>query len=103
LEAGESAMDAARREVAEEAGLADLHFDWGEVYIDTGPYGHGKVARYFLARSDDTAVTLGISPEIGRPEHNEFRWVDHEGALALAAARVREVIQWAAGLLDPVQ
>jgi bis(5'-nucleosidyl)-tetraphosphatase len=100
VEDGESPLAAARREVAEETGILDLHFDWGEVHIDTGPYAHRKIARYYVARTDSAAVTLGISPEIGRPEHNEFRWVDRSGALTLAAPRVRDVIVWASALID---
>jgi 8-oxo-dGTP pyrophosphatase MutT (NUDIX family) len=100
VERDESPLDAARREVIEETGLDDLAFDWGEEHIDTGPYARGKIARYYLARTPSTAVELRINPELGYPEHNEFRWVDREAALALASPRVRDVIVWASALLE---
>ena len=33
--------------------------------------------------------------ELGRPEHNEYRWVDFEGALKLVSPRVEPVLEWA--------
>jgi 8-oxo-dGTP pyrophosphatase MutT (NUDIX family) len=48
-EAGEEPMQAAIREVAEETGITELSFDWGDRFFETGPYSRGKVARYFIA------------------------------------------------------
>jgi 8-oxo-dGTP pyrophosphatase MutT (NUDIX family) len=98
--AGESPLDAAIREVAEETGLGGLAFDWGEEHIDTGPYARGKIARYYVARAAGTAVALPVSAELGRPEHHEYRWVDRDTALALAAPRVRDVVAWAASIIE---
>ncbi len=100
VEQDESPIDAARREVIEETGLDDLAFDWGEMHVDTGPYARGKIARYYLARTASTAVELRVNPALGRPEHTEFRWVDRAGGLALASPRVREVIVWAASVIE---
>jgi 8-oxo-dGTP pyrophosphatase MutT (NUDIX family) len=100
VERDESPLDAAKREVTEETGLVDLAFDWGEEHIDTGPYARGKIARYYLARAQSTEVELRVNPELGHPEHSEFRWVDRETALALASPRVREVVAWAASLIE---
>ena len=94
-EAGETPMEAALREVGEETGITDLAFEWGERHSETGPYNKGKVARYYLARTDQDAVTLGISPELGRPEHHEYRWMEFDEAYDLAAPRVKEVVRWA--------
>ncbi len=44
-EAGESPIDAAIREVGEETSITDLEFEWGERFMDTGPYNRGKIAR----------------------------------------------------------
>ncbi|HZD53087.1 MAG TPA: NUDIX domain-containing protein [Woeseiaceae bacterium] len=99
-EPGETPMAAAIREVAEETGIRDLVFAWGAVHFDTGPYGRGKTARYFLAETHDTAVTLGILPGATRPEHHEYRWVDFDEAHDLAAPRVRTVVRWARQILD---
>lgn len=94
-EEGETPLQTARREVGEETGIADLHFKWGERFTDSGPYNHGKVARYYLALTQTEAVTMGISPELGRPEHLEYRWTDFDTAHDLASPRVRLVVQWA--------
>ena len=99
IEDGESPIEAAIREVEEETELGDLCFGWGKEYIETGPYNRGKVARYYLARTRSHEITLPVNPEIGRPEHSEFRWVDYREALRLTSPRVRDVVQWAAALL----
>ena len=94
-EAGETPLEAAIREVGEETGIGTLAFDWGDRNTETGPYNRGKVARYYLARTDQVEVRMGISPELGRPEHHEYRWVSFDDAYDLAAPRVRLVVQWA--------
>lgn len=87
-------METALREVREETGITDLLFDWGELYIETGPYNHGKTARYHLAKTATESVEMGISPETGAPEHHEFRWMDFNQAYDLSSPRVREVVTW---------
>lgn len=94
-EAGETPMEAAVREVGEETGVTDLSFDWGDRFKETGPYNQGKVARYFLVRTEEEAVKMGISPELGRPEHQEYRWMDFDEAYDISSPRVRLVVQWA--------
>lgn len=96
VEAGEEPLAAARREVHEETLIDDLEFTWGDVCLDTGPYGHRKIARYYLAETRTVRVVLPVSPELGRPEHDEWRWVDRATALSLTAARVQPVVRWAA-------
>jgi len=94
-EPGEAPLAAAIREVAEETGIGRLSFGWGERYIDTGPYNHGKIARYYLAETSEEKVEMGVSPDLGRPEHHEYRWLDFDAAYDIASPRVREVVQWA--------
>ncbi len=94
-EEGESPIDAAIREVGEETGITGLEFAWGDRSTDTGPYNRGKTARYYLAKTDQESVEMGIAPELGRPEHHEFRWIDFDEAYDLSAPRVRLVVQWA--------
>lgn len=94
-EDGESPLQTAIREVGEETGIVTLSFDWGERFIDTGPYNKGKVARYYLAITPEAGVTMGISPETGQPEHHEYRWMDFDAAYDITSPRVREVVQWA--------
>ena len=59
-ESGEEPMQAALREVREETSIADLEFDWGDRYFETGPYSRGKVARYYLASSGQETVKMGL-------------------------------------------
>src|SRR5580698_8643001 len=73
VEAGEDPINAALREVREETTLDDISFDWGAVFIETGPYNKGKIARYYIARSKAEHIELPINPEIGMPEHHEAR------------------------------
>ncbi len=94
-EEGESPMDAAIREIGEETGITDLDFAWGERSTDTGPYNRGKTARYYLAKTMQESVEMGIAPELGRPEHHEYRWMSFDEAYDLSAPRVRVVVQWA--------
>jgi len=97
VEPGETPLAAAIRETAEETGIEDLAFDWGHDYVETAPYGNNKIARYYLARTRVEAVVLPVSPELGRPEHHEYRWVDLGEALELAPPRIHPAIAWAAG------
>ena len=92
---GEDPLAAARREVQEETLIEDLHFDWGEGFIETAPYNRNKIARYYLARTLTEAVSLPVRPELGRPEHHESRWLAGEEALELASPRLAPIIRWA--------
>ena len=96
VEAGEEPLAAAVREVAEESGITDLKFPWGMDYCETAPYAGNKVARYYLASTATEHVTLPVNAELGRPEHQEFRWVDLTEALALTVPRLHLVVAWAA-------
>lgn len=96
---GEDPLRAARREVREETTLDDLRLRWGEVYRETAPYRGGKVARYYLAESRGAQVRLPVSPELGRPEHHEFRWLAYPAARERLAERVRPILDWAHALV----
>jgi bis(5'-nucleosidyl)-tetraphosphatase len=100
VEPGESPIDAAIREVREETTLDDISFDWGMVFMDTGPYNKGKIARYYIARSKETRIVLPINPDLGTPEHHEARWVDYPQALAMVSPRLQPVVQWANGIVN---
>jgi 8-oxo-dGTP pyrophosphatase MutT (NUDIX family) len=95
VEAGEEPFAAALREVREETTLQHLVFDWGQDYVETGPYNKGKVARYYIARSEEREVSLPVNPNIGVPEHHEARWVTYEEALLMVTSRLIPVVQWA--------
>ena len=96
VEIGEEQLDCAKREVEEETGIAELDWPFGEDFKETLPYGeHKKVARYYLAEAGSHEVRLPISPELGRPEHQEFRWVSFEEAEAMLPPRLAAVLEWA--------
>lgn len=96
VEPGEEPLAAARREVREETLIEDLEFRWGEMYRETGPYGNRKIARYYLAATQTESVALPVNPELGRPEHNEWRWMDREAAFSVASPRLQPIVRWAA-------
>jgi 8-oxo-dGTP pyrophosphatase MutT (NUDIX family) len=96
VESGEQPLEAAIREVKEETMIDALQFRWGEAYRETAPYSHKKIARYYVAQTTTEAVTLPVRPELGRAEHNEWRWVTFEQGLALSSPRLDPIIRWAA-------
>jgi 8-oxo-dGTP pyrophosphatase MutT (NUDIX family) len=100
VEAGEEPIEAAIREVREETTLEDISFDWGMVFMDTGPYNKGKISRYYIARSNETKVLLPVNPELGVPEHHEARWVDYQKALTMVSPRLLPVVRWAYAIIN---
>lgn len=99
VEPGEDPLAAARREVREETLIGDLDLEWGEVYRETAPYGNRKIARYYLAATRMGRIILPVSPELGRPEHDEWRWVDRDTALSLSSSRLQAIVRWAAEIV----
>jgi bis(5'-nucleosidyl)-tetraphosphatase len=99
VEENETAMEGARREVEEESTITQLDFHWGEQYIETGPYGRGKIARYYLAETQTRDIHLPVNPELGRPEHEEYRWVGYDEAKGMVSARVRSILEWANNII----
>jgi bis(5'-nucleosidyl)-tetraphosphatase len=57
------------------------------------------VARYYLAETGAEQVQLNVNPELGRPEHHEFRWLSYAEARPLLVDRLRAVLDWADGRL----
>lgn len=96
VEPGEDPWTTATREVQEETGLTALSTPWGESFYETRPYGKGKVARYYLVRSnEDKEIVLLPNPESGIIEHHEYRWVTYNEASKLLVPRVQAVLDWA--------
>lgn len=100
MEAGEEPIDTAKRETEEETGLTNLRFPFGEAYRDTLPYAGGKIARYYIAETDDANVRLPINEALGRPEHHEWRWVSFEDAEDLLPPRLALILDWARDTLE---
>lgn len=101
VEPGEDPLQTAVRETREEAGIRELAFPWGLVYKETEPYRSGglKVARYYLASTTQTHVTLGVNPDLGKPEHHEFRWLSFKAAWDLAPRRLLPILDWAGEII----
>lgn len=94
-EAGDSDFECAQREVREETGLEDLDYPFGEAHQETLPYADNRIARYYLAETDTVIIVLPPSPELGRPEHDEWRWVSFDEAEDLLPPRLALVLDWA--------
>ncbi len=94
VEAGEEPLQGAIREVEEETSLNNLTFTWGNSYQETPPYGRGKVARYYVAETRQADITLPVNPELGHPEHEEYRWVPYQEARGMVAVRVQPILDW---------
>lgn len=101
IEPGEDRFAAALREVHEETGIEadELTFEWGDAHYETPPYNKGKTATYFLARTPRQDITLPVNRELGKPEHDEWRWLTFEAAQQLAVPRVQAALAWAQQLL----
>lgn len=100
VEAGEDPLVAACREVEEETGLRELSFRWGHGFSETEPYGKGKIARYYVAETTEDEIILPVSPELGHPEHHEYRWVSYQEARKLLVQRVARILNWAHALIE---
>ena len=99
LEEGEAAITAAIRETLEETTLQH-----GSDYILTGDaapsitYGTGKnkkTATFFLAkRMSSKQPTLPVNPDLGKPEHDEWKWVPLTELGFMYASRFKPVINF---------
>ena len=101
VESGEDPLETAKREAKEEAGISDLNFPWGYVFKETEPYRGGeKIARYYIAETSQSKVTFSINPELGSPEHHEYRWLTYEEIKKLSSERLLPIIEWAHSLIQ---
>ena len=102
LEPGETKLEAAIRETQEEASIPEdaLEFVWGKQGHTTEPFKKGtKVTTYFVARTDFEDIFLPVNPELGKPEHNDFKWVSYEEGKEITNERIGGVLDWAYGLV----
>ena len=97
---GEDPAAAAVRETAEETGLHNLKFAFGDMYRETMPYAGGKVARYYIAATDEERIALPVSAELGKAEHHEGRWVNFVEAAELLPPRLKPILEWAQKTLE---
>lgn len=95
IEENENKLSAAIREVKEETSITNLNFKWGKSYYETEQYGKNKkTVFYFIAETDQKDIVMGISPLLGTPEHEEYKWVTFEEAKKLTVYRINKVINW---------
>ena len=100
VEAEEDPWDAALREVEEETGLTKFSMPFAKEFIETLPYGKGKVARYYLIVVEEKKdISFVPNPVTGIIEHHEYRWLTYEKALKILVPRVQEVLIWANELI----
>ncbi len=99
VDEGESIIEAAVRELMEETSLvvgSDVKLTGSAAPSVT--YGKGKkskTATYFMAdRISDTSPFLPVSPELGRPENDEYRWVPVTELSSLMPARLSPVVAY---------
>jgi 8-oxo-dGTP pyrophosphatase MutT (NUDIX family) len=95
VEPGEDHGTAALREIAEETGLMDVSPSWGSDFVETEPYGKGKIARYYLLEVAAGEIELRPNPVSGIIEHHEHRWLPYAEARTLLVPRVAAVLDWA--------
>jgi 8-oxo-dGTP pyrophosphatase MutT (NUDIX family) len=88
-------LAAAIREMKEETGIQQFALEWGEISMDTEIYAGGKVATYYIARVQRQELMLPVSEELGRPEHDEYRWVSYQEARSLLPPRLIPILEWA--------
>lgn len=100
LERGEAPIEAAVREAEEETALRGLAFNWGDASCESAPYSRGKIARYYIAETHEHDVILPVSPELGRPENDEWRWASFDEAASLLPARLQPILGWAKAQLE---
>jgi 8-oxo-dGTP pyrophosphatase MutT (NUDIX family) len=101
VESGEDAFQTAVREAKEETGITDLKFKWGKTYKETEPYRGGrKIARYYIAETAQSQVIFSINPELGMPEHHEYRWISFDELKSLAPSRLAPIIEWINGVIE---
>ena len=99
VEKGETLLQAAGRELEEETSLAvGKDVKMVGVRAPSVTYGRGtraKTATYFIAdRVSSTQPYLPVSAELGKPENDEYRWVDVESLPTIMPVRLKPVVSY---------
>ncbi|QSR88335.1 NUDIX domain-containing protein [Methylacidiphilum caldifontis] len=96
---GESDFQAALRETQEETGLINFEFPFNQNSKETEVYSKGKIGKFFIAQLKEGEPVLLPSPELGRPEHHEWRWSSYEDAKKLLPIHLIPILDWANDLI----
>jgi 8-oxo-dGTP pyrophosphatase MutT (NUDIX family) len=99
LAPGETEFAAAQRETAEQTGLADLDFPFGDAHRDALPSAGGRIAAYYLAETDEAEIDWERRAP-GETPHDEWRWVSFDEAEDLLPPRLALVLDWARATID---
>lgn len=99
VEPGESLVQAASRELQEETSISvGKDAKLTGISAPSVTYGKGskaKTATYFLAdRTSRAEPFLPVSPELGKPENDEYRWVPVTDLRGIMPARLAPVVDF---------
>ena len=95
IEEGESTLEAALREAAEEAGLTDISFDWGREAIRVMNNGRRKKECTLFLGTTTQEPKIKANPETGKFEHHGIRWLTFDEAASMLHAYLRPAVKWA--------
>ena len=56
---------------------------------------NSREGRRARAETRTEHIELPVNPELGRPEHHEWRWTSFDEARELLAPRLRFIVDWA--------
>ncbi len=90
----EDLLEAAKRETLAATALTDLEFAFGEDGKETVPYAGNKVDRYYVAETRTEKIDLPIAKKLGKPAHDEWRWVTCDEAEEFLPPRLTHVLAW---------
>jgi len=101
---GESLIETAIRELEEETTLTLSDISLIGLKAPSIVYGSGKkkkTATYFLAdRTSQKEPFLPISPLLGKPENDEYRWVPIHEVSSLVSSRLGVVVDYLVGWVE---
>ena len=90
----EDSLEAAKRDTLAATAIDDLEFAFGEDYKETVPYAGNKVDRFYVAETRIENLTLPIARKLGKPAHDEWRWVTCDEAEDYLPPRLTHVLEW---------
>ena len=104
LDEGETHIEAAVRELEEETTLTLADIKLNGLKAPSVTYGTGsrkKQATYFLAdRTSPKDPFLPVSPSLGKPENDEYRWVEVQNLASLMSKRLTPVVEYVVEWLE---